>query len=54
MASLLAEETDRPILCLWAGAVGQVVGLARGCALEYSPLLLIHDDLPALDNDDYR
>ncbi len=48
----------RPILCLAsAEAVGlpQVEALRIGCALElihtYS---LIHDDLPALDNDDYR
>jgi geranylgeranyl diphosphate synthase type II len=48
----------RPILCL---ASAEAVGLAKepalriACALElihtYS---LIHDDLPALDNDDYR
>jgi geranylgeranyl diphosphate synthase type II len=48
----------RPILCMEAaGAVSDVAeGAARAaCALElvhtYS---LIHDDLPALDNDDYR
>ncbi|MBI4846596.1 MAG: polyprenyl synthetase family protein, partial [Candidatus Omnitrophica bacterium] len=48
----------RPILCLCAG---EVVGAQRqavmpvACAIElihtYS---LIHDDLPALDNDDFR
>ena len=48
----------RPILCLAASeAVGlpQKSALRIACALElihtYS---LIHDDLPALDNDDYR
>jgi geranylgeranyl diphosphate synthase type II len=48
----------RPILCIEAAqtAGGQVEGVAAcACALElihtYS---LIHDDLPALDNDDYR
>jgi geranylgeranyl diphosphate synthase type II len=48
----------RPILCLASAApVGDGAGAAleAGCALEmihtYS---LIHDDLPALDNDDYR
>jgi len=48
----------RPILCLEAaGAVADAAGgvLAAACSLElihtYS---LIHDDLPALDNDDYR
>jgi geranylgeranyl diphosphate synthase type II len=48
----------RPILCLAAAdAVGlpQKAALQIACALElihtYS---LIHDDLPALDNDDYR
>src|SRR5580700_10450506 len=48
----------RPILCLQsAAAVGDDVpgALEAGCALEmihaYS---LIHDDLPALDNDDFR
>jgi geranylgeranyl diphosphate synthase type II len=48
----------RPVLCL---AAGEVIGtkpedlLPAACALEmihtYS---LIHDDLPAMDNDDYR
>jgi geranylgeranyl diphosphate synthase, type II len=48
----------RPILCIEAAraAAGEVPGVeAAACALElvhtYS---LIHDDLPALDNDDYR
>ena len=48
----------RPILCLEGGRLfsGEERGLLRlGCALElihtYS---LIHDDLPALDNDDLR
>jgi geranylgeranyl diphosphate synthase type II len=48
----------RPILCLQAAAAiadDAVSALAAGCALEmihtYS---LIHDDLPALDNDDFR
>jgi geranylgeranyl diphosphate synthase type II len=54
----------RPILCLQAatavsdkapGSVSDTAAVDAGCALEmihtYS---LIHDDLPALDNDDYR
>ena len=48
----------RPILCLEAAravADGMERAVTPGCALElihtYS---LIHDDLPALDNDDYR
>ena len=48
----------RPILCLQgAAAIADLApgALEAGCALEmihtYS---LIHDDLPALDNDDYR
>jgi geranylgeranyl diphosphate synthase type II len=48
----------RPILCIEAAGaiVGECPGsLAAACSLElihtYS---LIHDDLPALDNDDYR
>lgn len=48
----------RPILCLWAcKAVGGRVrqALPAACALEYiHTYSLIHDDLPALDNDDYR
>lgn len=46
----------RPILCMEAAlAAGGEANAAAACALElvhtYS---LIHDDLPALDNDDYR
>jgi geranylgeranyl diphosphate synthase type II len=51
----------RPILCIAGaaaigdGAEGEDAALEAGCALEmihtYS---LIHDDLPALDNDDFR
>ncbi|HTA42538.1 MAG TPA: farnesyl diphosphate synthase [Bryobacteraceae bacterium] len=48
----------RPILCLQSGAAisdNAPAALDAGCALEmihtYS---LIHDDLPALDNDDFR
>jgi len=48
----------RPILCLQGAAAisdGAAGALEAGCALEmihtYS---LIHDDLPALDNDDFR
>jgi geranylgeranyl diphosphate synthase type II len=47
----------RPVLCLEAAAAagGHVEPLDLACALEcihtYS---LIHDDLPALDNDDFR
>jgi geranylgeranyl diphosphate synthase, type II len=47
----------RPILCLAAAATGGKtdIVLPAACALEmihtYS---LIHDDLPAMDNDDYR
>jgi geranylgeranyl diphosphate synthase, type II len=57
--SLLAGgKRIRPILCLWAcGAVGGRVARALpvACALEYiHTYSLIHDDLPALDNDDYR
>ena len=48
----------RPILCLMAcQAVGgrMVKALPAACALEYlHTYSLIHDDLPALDNDDYR
>lgn len=48
----------RPILCLMAcKAVGGGVNkaLPAACALEYiHTYSLIHDDLPALDNDDYR
>lgn len=57
--SLLAGgKRIRPILCLWAcRAVGGRVtrALPAACALEYiHTYSLIHDDLPALDNDDYR
>jgi len=49
----------RPILCLEAArACGQEPGDAHftaACALEFiHTYSLIHDDLPALDNDDYR
>ncbi len=48
----------RPILCLKAcKAVGgrMIKALPAACALEYiHTYSLIHDDLPALDNDDYR
>lgn len=48
----------RPILCLMAcEAVGgnRREALPAACALEYiHTYSLIHDDLPALDNDDYR
>ena len=48
----------RPILCL---AAGEMVGgtqeqlIPTACALEMiHTMSLIHDDLPAMDNDDYR
>ncbi len=48
----------RPVLCL---AAGEAVGLSETAALRIACSLelihtysLIHDDLPALDNDDYR
>jgi geranylgeranyl diphosphate synthase, type II len=48
----------RPLLCLAAAAVvsDSVEGAATAaCALEFiHTYSLIHDDLPALDNDDYR
>lgn len=48
----------RPILCLWAcKAVGGRMrqALPAACALEFiHTYSLIHDDLPAIDNDDYR
>jgi len=49
----------RPILCLEAArAAGEEPGAAHftaACALEFiHTYSLIHDDLPALDNDDYR
>ena len=48
----------RPILCLEAGQLvcGNKASLLRlGCAVEFiHTYSLIHDDLPALDNDDLR
>jgi geranylgeranyl diphosphate synthase type II len=48
----------RPILCMLAcKAVGgrMIKALPAACALEYiHTYSLIHDDLPALDNDDFR
>jgi len=49
----------RPILCLEAArAAGEEPGFAHftvACSLEFiHTYSLIHDDLPALDNDDYR
>ena len=48
----------RPILCLEAARVFQPdvqVAVPVGCALEFiHTYSLIHDDLPALDNDDLR
>jgi len=48
----------RPLLCLLASqAVGGrwVTALPAACAFEYiHTYSLIHDDLPALDNDDFR
>jgi geranylgeranyl diphosphate synthase type II len=57
--SLLAGgKRIRPILCLMAcKAVGgqPIKALPVACALEYiHTYSLIHDDLPALDNDEYR
>ena len=57
--SLLAGgKRIRPLLCLLAcRAVGGRVSTAlpAACALEYiHTYSLIHDDLPALDDDDYR
>jgi geranylgeranyl diphosphate synthase, type II len=57
--SLLAGgKRIRPILCLMAcNAVGgrAIKALPAACALEYiHTYSLIHDDLPAIDNDDYR
>lgn len=57
--SLLAGgKRLRPVLCL---AAGELVGgelpqlLPMACALEMvHTMSLIHDDLPAMDNDDYR
>ena len=48
----------RPILCLEAAhtvAAAQDGALTPACSLEFiHTYSLIHDDLPALDNDDYR
>lgn len=48
----------RPILCLEAARIFQadvVAALYPGCAIEFiHTYSLIHDDLPALDNDDLR
>src|ERR1035438_9921326 len=47
----------RPVLCLEAAAAvgGETEPLDVACALEcIHTYLLIHDDLPALDNDDFR
>ena len=48
----------RPILCLEAAAMSSenpVAAVSAGCALEFiRAYSLIHDDLPALDNDDFR
>jgi geranylgeranyl diphosphate synthase type II len=48
----------RPLLCLCAGqAVSDAVDglITTACTLEFiHTYSLIHDDLPALDNDDYR
>ncbi|MGH9659415.1 MAG: polyprenyl synthetase family protein, partial [Bryobacteraceae bacterium] len=48
----------RPILCLEAARAvsGRIPGAdTTACALEFvHTYSLIHDDLPALDNDDYR
>jgi geranylgeranyl diphosphate synthase, type II len=48
----------RPILCLEAAGMftdNPVAAVSAGCALEFiHTYSLIHDDLPALDNDDLR
>src|ERR1700751_5538385 len=48
----------RPIFCLEAAAMfteNPVAAVSTGCALEFiHTYSLIHDDLPALDNDDLR
>jgi geranylgeranyl diphosphate synthase type II len=48
----------RPILCLESAAMfteNPVAAVSAGCALEFiHTYSLIHDDLPALDNDDFR
>lgn len=57
--SLLAGgKRLRPILCLasceWAGGTVEMA-MPTACALEMiHTMSLIHDDLPAMDNDDYR
>ena len=57
--SLLAGgKRLRPILCLaTVGLLGQeeTIAVPTACALEMiHTMSLIHDDLPAMDNDDYR
>jgi len=57
--SLLAGgKRLRPILCLGACELfggTQAMSLPTACALEMiHTMSLIHDDLPAMDNDDYR
>ncbi len=57
--SLLAGgKRLRPILCLGACELfggTQTMSLPTACALEMiHTMSLIHDDLPAMDNDDYR
>jgi geranylgeranyl diphosphate synthase type II len=60
--SLLAGgKRFRPVLCLaayemaTAGKGDLVFALPYACAIEYiQTYSLIHDDLPAMDNDDYR
>jgi geranylgeranyl diphosphate synthase type II len=48
----------RPILCLEAAGMftdNPIAAVSTGCALEFiHTYSLIHDDLPALDNDDLR
>ncbi|MBA4395088.1 MAG: polyprenyl synthetase [Desulfobacca sp.] len=55
---LVGGKRIRPILCLMAcKAVGgrPIKALPAACALEYiHTYSLIHDDLPAIDNDEYR
>lgn len=57
-SALAGGKRIRPVLCLMAAECfggSQKAALRAGCAFElihtYS---LIHDDLPAMDNDDYR
>jgi geranylgeranyl diphosphate synthase, type II len=57
--SLLAGgKRLRPILCLASSELvggGPSVAMPTACALEMiHTMSLIHDDLPAMDNDDYR